>query len=136
MEELLKIKKTEYAVGGRVKLANGTDESYNPEIPSLGEQDPIGILEQQMINEKNIDKILALDWQLTKMKEKKFEQETKAAEYKKSEKEKGIRYKEDFPSEAAYFAETGKQLLTNPKYFLGKGLKGAVETTEWLAGQP
>ena len=126
----------ELKVGGRVGYKEGSDDGYTQEIPSLGFSDPIDILEQQMINEKNIDKILALDWQLTEMKERKFEQETKAAEYKKSQKEKGVRYKEDFPSEAAYFAETGKQLLTNPKYFLGKGAKGVVEGTEWLVGQP
>ena len=122
--------------GGRVKFQNGSDDGYMQEIPSLGFSDPIDILEQQMINEKNPIKILALDFQLSKMKERKLQQETEAAEYKKSQKEKGIRYKEDFPSEAAYFAETGKQLLTNPKYFLSKGAKGVVEGTEFLVGQP
>jgi len=122
--------------GGRVKLANGTNEPYNPEIPSLGEQDPIGILEQQMINEKDPTKILALDFQLSKMKEKKATEEKTAEEYKISQKQKGVRYKEDYPSEVDYFLETGKQLLTNPKYFLSKGLKGAIEGTEWLVGQP
>jgi hypothetical protein len=122
--------------GGRVKLKNGSEETYNPEIPSLGEQDPIGILEQQMINEKDPIKILALDFQLTQMKKRKTEEEKLAEEYKISQKEKGIRYKEDYPSEADYFLETGKQLLTNPKYFGGSLLKGAVEGTEWLAGQP
>jgi cell surface protein SprA len=53
------------ATGGRVNFANGTEESYNPEIPSLGFSDPIDILEQQMINEKDPTKILALDYQLT-----------------------------------------------------------------------
>ena len=136
MENLLKVKKPDYATGGRVKLQNGSNDGYMQEIPSLGFSDPIDILEQQMINEKNPIKILALDFQLSKMKERKLQQETEAAEYKKSQKEKGIRYKEDFPSEAAYFAETGKQLLTNPKYFLGKGAKGVVEGTEFLVGQP
>jgi len=70
------------------------------------------------------------------MKKRKLQQETATAEEKRLQKEKGVKYKEDFPSEAAYFAETGKQLLTNPKYFYGKGLKGIVEGTEWLAGQP
>jgi hypothetical protein len=70
------------------------------------------------------------------MKKRKLQQETEAEQYKISQKEKGVRYKEDYPSEADYFLETGKQLLTNPKYFYGKGLKGAVEGTEWLAGQP
>jgi hypothetical protein len=122
--------------GGRVKLKNGSEETYNPEIPSLGEQDPIAILEQQMINEKDSTKILALDYQLTQMKKRKLQQETEAEQYKISQKEKGVRYMEDYPSESDYYLETGKQLLTNPKYFLGKGLKGAVEGTEWLAGQP
>jgi hypothetical protein len=124
------------ATGGRVNLANGTEEPYNPEIPSLGFSDPIDILEQQLINEKDPTKVLALDYQLEKLKKERKAEETEREEFKKSQKEKGIKYKEDFPSEAAYFAETGKQLLTNPKYFLGKGAKGIVEGTEFLVGQP
>jgi hypothetical protein len=122
--------------GGRVKLQNGTEEPYNPEIPSLGFSDPIDILEQRMINEKDPTKILALDYQLTQMKKRKLQKETEAAEYKTSQKEKGVRYMEDYPSESDYYLETGKQLLTNPKYFYGKGLKGIAEGTEWLVGQP
>ncbi|MEY3811497.1 MAG: hypothetical protein RIT11_579 [Pseudomonadota bacterium] len=57
-------------------------------------------------------------------------------EEKAAQKAKGVKYKEDFPSEAAYFAETGKQLLTNPKYTLGSLGKGAVQGTEFLIGQP
>jgi len=136
VKKLEKIKKIKYATGGRVKLQNGSDDGYTQEIPSLGFSDPIDILEQQMINEKDVSKILILNEILNMEKEKKFKQETEAAEYKKSQKEKGVRYKEDFPSEAAYFAETGKQLLTNPKYFLSKGAKGVVEGTEFLVGQP
>jgi hypothetical protein len=124
------------ATGGRVNLANGTEESYNPEIPSLGFSDPIDILEQQLINEKDSTRVDALYQLLDNAKKERKAKETEAAEYKKSQKEKGIKYKEDFPSEAAYFAETGKQLLTNPKYFLGKGAKGVVEGTEFLVGQP
>ena len=124
------------ATGGRVNLANGTEESYNPEIPSLGFSDPIDILEQQLINEKDSTRVDALYQLLDNAKKERKAKETEAAEYKKSQKEKGVKYKEDFPSEAAYFAETGKQLLTNPKYFLGKGAKGVVEGTEFLIGQP
>jgi len=122
--------------GGRVKFQNGTEEPYNPEIPSLGFSDPIDLLEQQLVNEKDTGTILALNEILTEMKKRKLQQETAAAEEKRLQKEKGVRYKEDFPSEADYFLETGKQLLTNPKYFLGKGAKGAVEATEFLVGQP
>jgi hypothetical protein len=124
------------ATGGRVNFANGTEESYNPEIPSLGFNDPIDILEQQLINEKDSTRVDALYQLLDNAKKERKAKETEAAEYKKSQKEKGVKYKEDFPSEAAYFAETGKQLLTNPKYFLGKGAKGVVEGTEFLVGQP
>jgi hypothetical protein len=106
--------------GGRVKLKNGSEETYNPEIPSFGFSDPIDILEQQMINEKDPTKVLALDFQLTQMKKRKAAEEKSAEEYKISQKQKGVRYKEDYPSEADYFLETGKQLLTNPKYFYGK----------------
>ena len=135
-EELSNIKKPDYATGGRVKLQNGSEDSYTQEIPSFGFSDPIDILEQQMINEKDPTKVLALDFQLTQMKKRKLQKETEAAEYKKSQKEKGVKYKEDFPSEADYFLQTGKQLLTNPKYFYSKLGKGAIEGTEWLAGQP
>ena len=124
------------AIGGRVKLKNGSEETYNPEIPSLGFSDPIDILEQRLINEKDPTIALALDYQLEKLKKESKVKEIEREEFKKSQKEKGIKYKEDFPSEAAYFAETGKQLLTNPKYFLGKGAKGIVEGTEFLVGQP
>jgi hypothetical protein len=122
--------------GGRVKLANGTEEPYNPEIPSLGFSDPIDILEQQMINEKDPTRILALDFKLTQMKKRQAEKQKAAEEEKIAQKEKGVRYKEDFPSEADYFIETGKQLVTNPKYFYGKLGKGVVEGTEFLVGQP
>ena len=124
------------ATGGRVNLANGTEETYNPEIPSLGFSDPIDILEQRMINEKDPIKVEALNHLLENAKKERKAKEIEREEFKKSQKEKGIKYKEDFPSEAAYFAETGKQLLTNPKYFLGKGAKGVVEGTEFLVGQP
>jgi hypothetical protein len=122
--------------GGRVKLANGTDESYTPEIPSLGETDPIGILEQRLMNSNDINEIMRLLEVIKLAKEEKAAKEKEREEYKATQKAKGIRYKEDFPSEAAYFAETGKQLLTNPKYFLSKGAKGIVEGTEFLIGQP
>jgi hypothetical protein len=124
------------ATGGRVNLANGTEETYNPEIPSLGFSDPIDILEQQLINEKDSTKINALSHLLENAKKERKAKEMAEEEFKKSQKEKGIKYKEDFPSEAAYFAETAKQLLTNPKYTLGSFGKGAVQGTEFLVGQP
>jgi hypothetical protein len=128
--------KSQIKTGGRVKLQNGTEEPYNPEIPSLGFSDPIDILEQQMINEKDPTRILALDFKLTQMKKRQAEKQKVAEEEKIAQKEKGVRYKEDFPSEADYFIETGKQLVTNPKYFYGKLGKGVVEGTEFLVGQP
>ena len=124
------------ATGGRVKFQNGSDDGYMQEIPSLGFSDPIDILEQRMINEKDPIKVEALNHLLENAKKERKAKEIEREEFKKSQKEKGIKYKEDFPSEAAYFAETGKQLLTNPKYFLGKGAKGIVEGTEFLVGQP
>jgi hypothetical protein len=124
------------ATGGRVNLANGTEEPYNPEIPSFGFSDPIDILEQRLINEKDSTKVGALSHLLENAKKERKAKEIEREEFKKSQKEKGIKYKEDFPSEAAYFAETGKQLLTNPKYTLGSFGKGAVQGTEWLVGQP
>jgi hypothetical protein len=126
----------EFSKGGRVKLQNGSDDGYTQEIPSLGFSDPIDILEQQMINEKDPTRILALDFKLTQMKKRQAEKQKAAEEEKIAQKEKGVRYKEDFPSEADYFIETGKQLVTNPKYFYGKLGKGVVEGTEFLVGQP
>jgi hypothetical protein len=122
-----------YATGG---IVEPKDESYNPEIPSLGETDPIGILEQRLMNSNDINEIMRLLEVIKLAKEEKAAKEKEREEYKATQKAKGIRYKEDFPSEAAYFAETGKQLLTNPKYFLSKGAKGIVEGTEFLIGQP
>jgi hypothetical protein len=124
------------ATGGRVKFQNGSDDGYMQEIPSLGFSDPIDILEQQLINEKDSTRVNALSHLLENAKKERKAKEIAKEEFKKSQKEKGIRYKEDFPSEAAYFAETGKQLLTNPKYTLGSFGKGAVQGTEWLVGQP
>jgi hypothetical protein len=124
------------AYGGRIQLQNGTEEPYNPEIPSLGFSDPIDILEQRLINEKDSTKVGALSHLLENAKKERKAKEMAEEEFKKSQKEKGIKYKEDFPSEAAYFAETAKQLLTNPKYTLGSFGKGAVQGTEFLVGQP
>jgi hypothetical protein len=123
------------AEGGRVKLQNGSDDSYYQEIPTLTSADPIDILEQQLINEKDPIKIEKLKNELNQIKEELVAKETAREEEKRSQKEKGVKYKEDFPSDAAYFLETGKQLLTNPKYTLGKLGKGIVEGTEWLGGQ-
>jgi hypothetical protein len=127
-----------YIEDNRNKKAEGgtiQSEDYYQEIPSLGETDPIGILEQQLINEKDPIKIEKLKNELNQIKEELVAKETAREEEKKSQKEKGVKYKEDFPSDAAYFLETGKQLLTNPKYTLGKLGKGIVEGTEWLGGQ-
>jgi hypothetical protein len=127
-----------YIEDNRNKKAEGgtiQSEDYYQEIPSLGETDPIGILEQQLINEKDPIKIEKLKNELNQIKEELVAKETERKEEKRSQKEKGVKYKEDFPSDAAYFLETGKQLLTNPKYTLGKLGKGIVEGTEWLGGQ-
>ena len=123
------------AIGGRVNLANGTEEPYNPEIPSLEETDPRRILQQQIINEKDPKKINELVNLLEQYDKIQLEKQKVREEEKAAQKAKGVRYKEDFPSDAAYFAETGKQLLTNPKYTLGKIAKGVVEGTEFLGGQ-
>jgi hypothetical protein len=127
-----------YIEDNRNKKAEGgtiQSEDYYQEIPSLGETDPIGILEQQLINEKDPIKIKKLKNELNQINEELIAKETAREEEKRIQKEKGVKYKEDFPSDADYFLETGKQLLTNPKYTLGKLGKGIVEGTEWLGGQ-
>jgi hypothetical protein len=127
-----------YIEDNRNKKAEGgtiQSEDYYQEIPSLGETDPIGILEQQLINEKDPIKIEKLKNELNQINEELIAKEIEKQEEKKLQKEKGVKYREDFPSDTAYVLETGKQLLTNPKYTLGKLGKGVVEGTEWLGGQ-
>jgi len=135
-EEIPSYSEFQFNKGGRVHLKNGTDDGYFQEIPSLGLSDPIEILEQQMANEKDPIKVLALDYKLEQIKKKQSEEKKLTEEYKMSQKEKGVKYMEDFPSQTDYLLETGKQLFTNPKYFYGKLGKGVVEGTEWLVGQP
>ena len=127
-------RKNKKALGGRVKFKNGSEES-SQEIPSLGETDTRGILQQQIINEKDPNKINELVKLLEEYDKRQLEKQKEKEEFKKSQKEKGIKYEEDFPSTKDYLLETGKQLLTNPKYTLGKAAKGAIEGTEFLAGQ-
>jgi hypothetical protein len=127
----------DYIEDSRNKKAEGgiIEEDYSQEIPTLPYSDPIDILEQQILNEKDPKKIEILNNELNKIKQEIAAKEITKAEEKKIQKEKGVKYKEDFPSDTAYFLETGKQLLTNPKYTLGKLGKGVVEGTEWLGGQ-
>lgn len=135
-EELEKVKRIKRREGGRIKLANGSDDGYFQEIPTLPESDPIALLEQQLMLEKDPTRIMALLSILDLTKKEQAAKEKARQEEKAAQKAKGVRYKEDFPSEAAYFAETGKQLLTNPKYTLGSLGKGIVQGTEFLIGQP
>jgi hypothetical protein len=127
-----------YIEDNRNKKAEGgtiQSEDYYQEIPTLTSADPIDILEQQLINEKDPIKIEKLKNELNQINEELIAKETARQEEKKIQKEKGVKYKEDFPSDADYFLETGKQLLTNPKYTLGKLGKGVVEGAEFLGGQ-
>ena len=127
-----------YIEDNRNKKAEGgtiQSEDYYQEIPTLTSADPIDILEQQLINEKDPIKIEKLKNELNQIKEELIAKETARQEEKRIQKEKGVKYKEDFPSDADYFLETGKQLLTNPKYTLGKLGKGVVEGAEFLGGQ-
>ena len=127
-----------YIEDNRNKKAEGgtiQSEDYYQEIPTLTSADPIDILEQQLINEKDPIKIKKLKDELNQINEELIAKETARQEEKRIQKEKGVKYKEDFPSDANYFLETGKQLLTNPKYTLGKLGKGVVEGAEFLGGQ-
>jgi len=127
-----------YIEDNRNKKAEGgtiQSEDYYQEIPTLTSADPIDILEQQLINEKDPIKIEKLKNKLNQINEELIAKETARQEEKRIQKEKGVKYKEDFPSDADYFLETGKQLLTNPKYTLGKLGKGVVEGAEFLGGQ-
>jgi len=82
-------------------------------------------------------KILALEHKLDMYKKKEAQIEKEKEAFKQSEKERGVRYKEDFPSSTDYYLTTAKQYL-HPKGLAYAGtnlLKGAIEGTEWMGGQ-
>ena len=129
------------AEGGSVE--NEYEDFYQSEMPAqnIEETNPEIIIKQAILKEKNSDNIKTLNYMLEILREKKNEEQ----EYKKSQKEKGVRYAEDFPTSSGlgfenvpyeYIKETAKQTLTNPKYFGSNLLKGAAEGTEFLVGQP
>jgi hypothetical protein len=127
------------AKGGSVENEN----FYQSEMPAqnIEETNPEIIIKQAILNEKDSENIKTLNYMLEILREKKNEEQ----EYKKLQKEKGVRYSEDFPTSSGfgfedvpyeYLKETVKQTLTNPKYFGSNLLKGAAEGTEFLVGQP
>ena len=127
------------AKGGSVENEN----FYQSEMPAqnIEETNPEIIIKQAILKEKDSENIKTLNYMLEILREKKNEEQ----EYKKLQKEKGVRYSEDFPTSSGfgfenvpyeYLKETVKQTLTNPKYFGSNLLKGAAEGTEFLVGQP
>jgi len=135
VKNLENIKKTKYATGGRVGLKQGGEPTgmYFQEIPDV---DPEIILHKQIMNEDDPVRVAALEHRLDMYRKQQAQEEKQRQEYKQAQKEQGIKYLEDFPTQGEYLKESAKQLLTNPGYFYSKGLKGAVEGTEWLVGQP
>jgi hypothetical protein len=137
----------DYIEDSRNKKAKGgsveTENFYQSEMPAqnIEETNPEIIIKQAILKEKDSDNIKTLNYMLEILREKKNEEQ----EYKKLQKEKGVRYVEDFPTSSGfgfenvpyeYLKETAKQTLTNPKYFGSNLLKGAAEGTEFLVGQP
>lgn len=135
VKNLENIKKTKYATGGRVGLKQGGEPTgmYYQEIPDV---DPEIILHKQIMNEDDPVRVAALEHRLDMYRKQQAQEEKQRQEYKQAQKDQGIKYLEDFPNQGEYLKESAKQLLTNPGYFYGKALKGAVEGTEWLVGQP
>jgi hypothetical protein len=135
VKNLENIKKTKYATGGRVGLKQGGEPTgmYYQEIPDV---DPEIILHKQIMNEDDPVRVAALEHRLDMYRKQQAQEEKQRQEYKQAQKDQGIKYLEDFPTQGEYLKESAKQLLTNPGYFYGKGLKGVVEGTEWLVGQP
>jgi hypothetical protein len=88
------------------------------------------------MNEDDPVRVAALEHRLDMYRKQQAQEEKQRQEYKQAQKDQGIKYLEDFPTQGEYLKESAKQLLTNPGYFSGKVLKGAVEGTEWLVGQP
>jgi hypothetical protein len=129
------------AEGGPVD--NEYENFYQSEMPAqnIEETNPEIIIKQAILKEKDSENLKTLNYMLEILREKKNEEQ----EYKKLQKEKGVRYSEDFPTSSGfgfenvpyeYLKETVKQTLTNPKYFGSNLLKGAAEGTEFLVGQP
>jgi hypothetical protein len=135
VKNLEKIKNTKYATGGRVGLKQGGEPTgmYYQEIPDV---DPEIIIHKQIMNEDDPVRVAALEHRLDMYRKQQAQEEKQRQEYKQAQKDQGIKYLEDFPTQGEYLKESAKQLLTNPGYFYGKALKGAVEGTEWLVGQP
>jgi hypothetical protein len=137
----------DYIDENRNKKAEGgpvdNENFYQSEMPAqnIEETNPEIIIKQAILKEKDSENIKTLNYMLDILREKKNEEQ----EYKKLQKEKGVRYSEDFPTSSGfgfenvpyeYLKETVKQTLTNPKYFGSNLLKGAAEGTEFLVGQP
>ena len=135
-EYLLNIKKPKYSVGGRVGLKQGGEPTgiYYQEIPDV---DPEIILHKQIMNEDDPVRVAALEHRLDMYRKQVAQEEKQRQEYKQAQKEQGVRYLEDFPTQSDYFKEMGKELAsaTGMPYLAAKFTKGVIELPEWVVGQ-
>ena len=119
--------------GGRVNLKTGSYPTYE-ETPLVMPDD---IINRMITEETDPVKILALEHKLDMYKKKEAQIEKEKEAFKQSEKERGVRYKEDFPSSTDYHLTTAKQYF-HPRglaYAGANALKGVIEGTEWMGGQ-
>ena len=122
--------------GGRVGLKQGGEPTgmYYQEIPDV---DPEIILHKQIINEDDPVRIAALEHRLDMYRKQLAQEEKQRQEYKQAQKDQGVRYLEDFPTQSDYFKEMGKELAsaTGMPYLAAKFTKGVIELPEWVVGQ-
>lgn len=136
VKNLENIKKTKYATGGRVGLKQGGEPTgmYYQEIPDV---DPEIILHKQIMNEDDPVRVAALEHRLDMYRKQQAQEEKQRQEYKQAQKDQGVRYLEDFPTQSDYFKEIGKELAsaTGMPYLAAKITKGVIELPEWVVGQ-
>ena len=122
--------------GGRVGLKQGGEPTgmYYQEIPDV---DPEIILHKQIMNEDDPVRIAALEHRLDMYRKQLAQEEKQRQEYKQAQKDQGVRYLEDFPTQSDYFKEMGKELAsaTGMPYLAAKFTKGVIELPEWVVGQ-
>jgi hypothetical protein len=89
------------------------------------------------MNEDDPVRVAALEHRLDMYRKQQAQEEKQRQEYKQAQKDQGVRYLEDFPTQSDYFKEMGKELAsaTGMPYLAAKFTKGVIELPEWVVGQ-